>query len=120
MSPRIDNVGFDAMEFNSDSDAAYRALLVYGDDAVERLVKNYYPMLDEALVKDDFLKVKRWLWENWKMRDVGLVPLACKQFRRRVVLRETRRHFRPQKTTQTSPLVTHTVICWCVTGRPVW
>ena len=58
--------GFDAMEFNSDSDAAYRALLVYGDDAVERLVKNYYPMLDEALVKDDFLKVKRWLWENWK------------------------------------------------------
>ena len=52
------------MELNSQCPLAFEELQTRGDDAIEWLVKNYFPMLDPQILKNQALKVRLWAKER--------------------------------------------------------
>jgi hypothetical protein len=60
-----DVFNFERMGVNSSDTAAFAALQVAGDDAVDWLQERYYPMLDAQIVKNQSLLVKIYVKENY-------------------------------------------------------
>ena len=56
---------FNLMELSNSSASAMEELLTHGDDDIDWLVTNIFPMLDAQLLKNQALKVRLWVKERY-------------------------------------------------------
>ena len=56
---------FNLMELSNSSPGAFNELQTHGDADIDWLVQNFFPMLDPQILKNQALKVRLWVKENY-------------------------------------------------------